>query len=168
MPSAAPSAWLRDAARSATATPTVSGPGSSLSRSSRTGDVLRLGLGPGKTARSQDRHRNQVGVDGLVVRTAASLHPEHPDRRRPGEQHDPVRAQGIDDRVLHPRLERCEDEGRIPVEVVPGVDHQPAADLEVERLEEFVEPGGLRVAQQEQDRPALIRERPELGAARRV
>src|SRR5208337_3875963 len=51
-------------------------------------------------------------------------------------------------------LERREDELDSAIEVEPGIDDQAAADREVERLEEIVQPGGFGIAHQCQDGPS--------------
>ena len=80
-----------------------------------------------------------------------------------GDEHRPLRLQGVGDRVALAPLEERVDELDIAVDVEPGIDDQAAADLQVERLEEVVQARGLGVAEQGQDRAAAVRVGLELG-----
>ena len=85
------------------------------------------------------------------------------DGRSVGNKDGPVGLQGLGDGVPLVALERREDELERAIEVEPGIDNQTAADLEVERLEELVQPGRFGIADQCQDGLSLVGVGLELG-----
>ena len=85
------------------------------------------------------------------------------DGRSVGNKDGPVGLQGVGDGVPLVALERREDKLERAIEVEPRIDDQAAADHEVERLEEVVQPGRLGIADQCQDGPSLVGVGLELG-----
>ena len=110
--------------------------------------VLGIALGPRVIGRQQDRRRDQAGIDRLGRRldraspARARGSARHPARARPGSS-PADRRSGASRPAKSGRKP-----GRVSVVSCTGIDHEPAADREVVRLQELVEPGRLGIAQE--------------------
>ena len=118
-------------------------------------DELRRPAG-WRRARATDRRAPRRGDPEFPAPPATSI------GAAPGSSTARFGPSGIDDRCLSAGSAGAKTSDGFPRQAEPRIDDHPLADRQVERLEEFVQPRRLAIAQQQQERLPSIRERPEL------
>ena len=104
----------------------------------------------------EDRRRRESAVDRLVLAIRTRLRPQDLDGCSVGDEDGPILPKRLGDRLARPSLENAVDQLQVAPVIDFGVDHQPLAQLDVERPEEVVEARRLGVAEHRQHRPASV------------